>query len=144
MWTPRPNACPSSQIYGRYDWTATVTGTVTVVVFEYTGVLGGSYYISATKLSSGGCGGAALTCNSIVDGSLTSPLTFGFYTIQANGGDVYQFRAARPDTSRQLRALGRNLRFARQSRRRRAGRAARPAMPRPPLPSPFPRRARIP
>ena len=38
-------------------------------------------------------------CNSIVDSSLTSPLTFGFYTIQANGGDVYQFRTARPDTS---------------------------------------------
>jgi YD repeat-containing protein len=88
-----------AQIYGRYDWTATVTGTVTVLVFEYTGTLGGSYYVSATRLSGGGCGGGALTCNSIVDGSLTSPLTFGSYTIQANGGDVYQFRAARSATS---------------------------------------------
>ncbi len=87
-----------AQVYGRYDWTATVSGTVTVVVFEFTGTRGGSYYLSATKLN-GGCGGAALTCNSTVDGVLTSPLTFGFYTIQANAGDVYQFRAARPDTS---------------------------------------------
>ena len=86
-------------IDGRYDWTATVTGTVTVVVFEYTGYLGGSYYISATKLSGGGCGGGILACNSIVDSSLTSPLTFGFYTIPASGGDVYQFRTARSDTS---------------------------------------------
>jgi YD repeat-containing protein len=82
-------------IYGRYDWTATVTGTVTVLVFEYTGTLGGSYYISATRLNGGGCGGAALTCNSTVDGSLITPLTYSFYTLQANGGDVYQFRAAR-------------------------------------------------
>jgi YD repeat-containing protein len=85
-------------IYGRYDWTATITGTVTVVVFESTGTLGGSYYVSATKLN-GGCGGAALTCNSVVDGVLTSPLTFGSYTLQASAGDAYQFRAARPDTS---------------------------------------------
>ena len=85
-------------IYGRYDWTATVTGTVTVVVFELTGTRGGSYYISATRLN-GGCGGGALTCNSTVDNSLTSPLTYGFYTLNANAGDVYQFRAARPDTS---------------------------------------------
>ena len=41
----------------------------------------------------------ALGCNSTVDSSLTSPLTFGFYTLQANGGDVYQFRAARPGAS---------------------------------------------
>lgn len=88
-----------AHIYGRYDWTATVTGTVTVVVLEYTGTLGGSYYLSATKLNGGGCGGPALTCNSIVDGVLTSPLTFSSYTIQADGGDVYQFRSARPDTS---------------------------------------------
>ena len=87
-----------AQIYGRYDWTATVTGTVTVVVYEATATLGGSYYVSATKLN-GGCGGASLTCNSTVDGQLTSPLTFGFYTIQATGGDVYQIRAARLDTS---------------------------------------------
>jgi YD repeat-containing protein len=90
---------PIATIYGSYDWTATVTGTVTVVVFEYTGYLGGSYYISATKLSGGGCGGGTLSCNSIVDSSLTSPLTFGFYSIQANGGDVYQFRTARSDAS---------------------------------------------
>ena len=88
----------TQSIYGHYDWTATVTGTVTVVVFEYSGYLGGSYYVSATKLN-GGCGGAALTCNSTVDGVLTSPLTYGSYTIQANGGDVYQFRAARPGTT---------------------------------------------
>ncbi|MGD0772418.1 MAG: RHS repeat domain-containing protein [Candidatus Solibacter sp.] len=89
----------SGGIYGRYDWTATVTGTVTVLVFEYTGTLGGSYYISATKLNGGGCGGAALTCNSTVDGSLITPLTYNFYTIQASAGDVYQFRAARSATS---------------------------------------------
>ena len=91
-----------AQIYGRYDWTATVTGTVTVMVFEYSGSLGGSYYVSATRLggpNGGGCGGASLTCNSVVDGVLTSPLTFGSYTIAANAGDVYQFRAARPGTS---------------------------------------------
>ena len=88
-----------AHLYGRYDWTATITGTVTVVVYELSGTLGGSYYVSATKLSGGGCGGAALTCNSVVDGVLTSPLTFASYTIQANGGDMYQFRAARPDTS---------------------------------------------
>ena len=87
-----------AQIYGRYDWTATVTGTVTVVVFEFTGNLGGSYYVSATKLN-GGCGGVSLTCNSTVDSVLNSPLTFGSYTIQANGGDVYQFHVARPGTS---------------------------------------------
>jgi YD repeat-containing protein len=87
-----------AQVYGRYDWTATITGTVTMVVYEYSGTLGGSYYVSATKLS-GGCGGSPLTCNSTVDSLLTSPLTFGFYTIQAAAGDVYQFRAARPDTS---------------------------------------------
>ncbi len=90
---------PIAIVSGRYDWTATVTGTVTVVVFEGTGYSGGSYYISATKLSGGGCGGGTLACNSIVDSSLTSPLTFGFYTIVANGGDVYQFRTARSDTS---------------------------------------------
>ena len=97
---PTTQRLPIATISGRYDWTATVTGTVTVVVFEYTGFSGGSYYISATKLSGGGCGGGGtLACNSIVDSSLTSPLTFGFYTIQANGGDVYQFRTARSDTS---------------------------------------------
>jgi YD repeat-containing protein len=97
--TKRLSFAQISAIYGRFDWKATVTGTVTVVVLEFTGTLGGSYYISATKLN-GGCGGASpLTCNSTVDSSLTSPLTFGFYTIQANGGDVYQLRAARPDTS---------------------------------------------
>ena len=69
-----------AQIYGRYEWTATVTGTVTVVVFEYNGTRGGSYYVSAIKLN-GGCGGAALTCNSTLDGPLTTPLSFGFYTI---------------------------------------------------------------
>ena len=84
--------------YNFYDWTATVTGTVTAMVFELTGSLGGSYYVSATKLN-GGCGGASLSCNSTVDSVLTSPLTYGSYTIQANGGDVYQFRAARPGTS---------------------------------------------
>ena len=93
---PKTNRLSFAQIYGHYEWTSTVSGTVTVVVFEYSGNLGGSYYLSATKLN-GGCGGAALTCNSIVDGSLTSPLSFGFYTIKANGGDVYQFRTARPD-----------------------------------------------
>ena len=87
-----------ASLYNFYDWTATVTGTVTVVVFEYTGSLGGSYYVSATKLN-GGCGGVSLSCNSTVDGALTSPLTYGSYLIQANGGDVYQFRAARPGTS---------------------------------------------
>jgi YD repeat-containing protein len=87
-----------SSTYGRYDWTATVTGTVTMVVFEHTGALGGSYYVSATNLN-GGCGGVALSCNSVVDGVLTSPLSFGSYTIQASAGDVYQFRTARPDTS---------------------------------------------
>ena len=96
---PKSGRLSFAQIAGRYDWTATVTGTVTVVVFEATGFLGGSYYVSATKLSGGGCGGAALTCNSAADGVLTSPLTFGTYTIQANGGDVYQFRTARSDTS---------------------------------------------
>ena len=87
-----------ASLYNFYDWTATITGTVTVMVFEFTGNLGGSYYVSATRLN-GGCGGASLTCNSTVDGVLTSPLTYGSYTIQANGGDVYQFRAARPGTS---------------------------------------------
>ena len=53
--------------------------------------------LSFRHQANGGCGGAALSCNSIVDGSLTSPLSFGFYTIKANGGDVYQFRTARPD-----------------------------------------------
>ncbi|MCX6633196.1 MAG: YD repeat-containing protein [Candidatus Solibacter sp.] len=96
---PKTNHLSFARIYGRFDWTATVTGAVTVVVFEATATLGGSYYVSATKLSGGGCGGAPLTCNSTVDGGLTSPLTFGFYTIQANGGDLYQFRAARLDTS---------------------------------------------
>jgi YD repeat-containing protein len=95
---PKTNRLTFAQVYGRYDWTSTVTGTVTVVVFELSGTLGGSYYVSGTKLN-GGCGGATLTCNSAIDSQLTSPLTFGFYTIQANGGDVYQFRAARPDSS---------------------------------------------
>ncbi|MEO8594671.1 MAG: RHS repeat domain-containing protein [Candidatus Solibacter sp.] len=85
-------------VFGRFDWTATVSGTVNVIVFEYTGAAGGSYYTSATKLS-GGCGGGTLTCNSNVSGSLSIPLTFGSYTISATGGDVYQFRAARPETS---------------------------------------------
>jgi YD repeat-containing protein len=93
---PKTNRLSIAQIYGHYEWTSTVSGTVTVVVFEYSGNLGGSYYLSATKLN-GGCGGAALTCNSIVDGSLTSPLSFAFYTIKANGADVYSFRTARPD-----------------------------------------------
>jgi YD repeat-containing protein len=87
-----------ASIYNFYDWTATVSGTVTMLVYEYTGSLGGSYYVSATKLN-GGCGGASLSCNSTVDGGLTSPLAYGSYTIQANGGDVYQFRVARPGTS---------------------------------------------
>jgi YD repeat-containing protein len=95
---PRNGRLSFAQIDGRYDWTSTVGGTVTVVVMEASGFLGGSYYVSATKLSGGGCGGASLTCNSVVDGVLTSPLTFGSYTIQANGGDVYQFRTARPST----------------------------------------------
>ncbi len=87
-----------AQIYGRYDWTATVSGAVTVVVFEFSGFSGGSYYVSATKLN-GGCGGASLGCSSTVDSSLSSPLTFGFYTLQANAGDIYQFRAARASAS---------------------------------------------
>ena len=94
---PKTKRLSNAQIDGHYEWTSTVSGTVTVVVFELTGNSGGSYYISATKLN-GGCGGAALSCSSTVDGSLTSPLSFGFYTIQVNGGDVYQFRTARPDT----------------------------------------------
>jgi hypothetical protein len=69
-----------AQIYGRYDWTSTVSGTVTVVVFEFSGLSGGSYYVSATKLN-GGCGGASLGCSSTLDSSLSSPLTFGFYTV---------------------------------------------------------------
>jgi YD repeat-containing protein len=96
---PKTQRLPFATIDGHYDWTATVTGTVTVVVFEASGYSGGSYYVSATKLSGGGCGGGTLACNSIVDSSLTSPLTFGFYTILANGGDVYQFRTARSDSS---------------------------------------------
>jgi len=86
-----------ASLYNFYDWTATVTGTVTVVVFEYTGNLGSSYYVSAPSSTAGAA--ALLSCNSTVDGVLTSPLTYGSYTIQANGGDVYQFRAARPGTS---------------------------------------------
>ena len=87
-----------AQVYGHYEWTATVTGAVTIMVFELTGSRGGSYYISATKLN-GGCGGAPLGCNSAVDGVLTNPLTYGFYTLPAGGGDIYQFRTARADTS---------------------------------------------
>ena len=34
---PKSKRLPIATIDGRYDWTATVTGTVTVVVFEYTG-----------------------------------------------------------------------------------------------------------
>ena len=84
----------SANIYGRYDWKATVTGAVTVVVFEFTGSSGGDYFISATKLN-GGCGGQALSCNSILDNLISTPLSFNFYTLQANAGDVYQFRTAR-------------------------------------------------
>ena len=69
-----------------------------MVVFEFSGFSGGSYYVSATKLN-GGCGGASLGCNSTVDSSLSSPLSFGFYTMQANAGDIYQFRAARAGAS---------------------------------------------
>ena len=73
------------------------------------------------QANNGGCGGASLGCSSTVDGSLTSPLSFGFYTIQANGGDVYQFRAARARCGRRLHALGRNFQFAGSQRGRRAG-----------------------
>jgi YD repeat-containing protein len=88
----------SAQVSGRYDWKATVTGTVTVVVFEFTGSIGGDYYISATKLN-GGCGGQTLSCNSTVDSLISTPLTLSFYSIQATAGDVYQIRTARASIS---------------------------------------------
>lgn len=91
---PTTKRLPFAQIGGRYDWKSTVTGTVTVVVFEFTGSIGGDYYISATRLN-GGCGGQALSCNSTLDSLVSTPLTLGFYTLQGNAGDVYQIRTAR-------------------------------------------------
>jgi YD repeat-containing protein len=80
----------------RLDLTVNLAGTLTVMVFEPTGVLGGNYYISATKLN-GGCGGPALSCGGIQDSQITTPLTFGSYSLQASQGDVWQFRVARSD-----------------------------------------------
>jgi YD repeat-containing protein len=81
-------------VYGRVDLTMAVTGTITLMVWEITGGRGGNYYVSATKLN-GGCGGPALSCSSIQDGQINTPLSIGSYTLQASGGDVYLLRAGR-------------------------------------------------
>jgi YD repeat-containing protein len=84
-------------IYTRLDLSMSITGTVTVMVFEPSGVRGGSYYISAMRLN-GGCGGPTLSCGAVQDSQLATPLSFGFYTLQATQGDVWQFRLVRSDS----------------------------------------------
>jgi YD repeat-containing protein len=83
------------------DQTLTITGsgTLTLLVFEPSGARGGSYYVSVTKLN-GGCGGnQALSCGSVVDSQLNTPLANNSYSLTATQGDVWQFRVARSATS---------------------------------------------
>jgi hypothetical protein len=72
-----PGRLPFAQVFTQSNVTATVTGNLTVLVFEPNGFRGGAYYVSATKLN-GGCGGAALSCSSTLDGQLATPLATGF------------------------------------------------------------------
>jgi YD repeat-containing protein len=91
---------PLPASYMQQDLTITGSGTLTMLVFEPTGGRGGSYYLSVTKLNSGGCGGGqALSCGSVVDSQLNSPLAINSYTLSATQADVWQFRIARAASS---------------------------------------------
>jgi YD repeat-containing protein len=93
-------AIPSTSANGiavRTDVKAPADGVLTVLVWEATGTKGGPYYLSGVRLN-GGCGGPGLTCSSVVEGQLNTPLTFASYTLPATQGDVYQMRVARADT----------------------------------------------
>jgi YD repeat-containing protein len=81
-------------IYIRQDLTITASGKLTMLVFERTGVRGGTYYISVTRMN-GGCGGPTLSCGSVQDSQLNTPLSVSSYTLTATQGDVWQFRIAR-------------------------------------------------
>ncbi len=96
--TVNTNRLPLYPLAGRSDVTATANGTLTVVIWENSGVKGGAYYVSGVRLN-GGCGGPALTCSSALDAQLTTPLSFASYTVSAAAGDVYQFRVGRADTA---------------------------------------------
>ena len=104
--TPNPNAppnpvtfrLPQASPFVRSDLTVPANGLLTIMVLEASGIRGGPYYVSATRLN-GACSGASLTCGSVSDGQLASPLSIGSYSLKAAAGDVYSFRVARSDTA---------------------------------------------
>jgi YD repeat-containing protein len=89
----------SSQPLSVANVNVTLEGTVTVLLFENSGLRVGAYAISATKLNAGGCGGPGLTCGSTVDGQVTAALNVSSFNLQANAGDIYLLRLARTVTS---------------------------------------------
>jgi YD repeat-containing protein len=96
---PKTNRLTLVPIYNPVNLTITTGGTLTLLVFEPTGGRGGNYYLSVSKLN-GGCGGSpSVSCGSVQDGQLTSPLALGSYTISAVQGDVWQIRVARASTA---------------------------------------------
>jgi YD repeat-containing protein len=97
---PQTTSAPGINLraYARQDLTITTSGRLTILVFEPSGVRGGTYYVSITRLN-GGCGGPALSCGSVQDSTLAAPLSISSYGLPATQGDVWQFRVARADGS---------------------------------------------
>jgi YD repeat-containing protein len=96
--TDKNNVLTRVSLYNRVDLTITAAGTLTMLVFEPSGARGGNYFLSVTRLN-GGCGGPSLTCGSVQDSQITSPISFDWYTLAATQGDVWQFRIARAASS---------------------------------------------
>ena len=92
-------AIAASQSLSVTNVNVTLEGVITVLVFEASGLRGGAYAISATKLNGGGCGGPALSCGSTLDGQVAAPLNLYAFNLQANAGDIYLLRLARASTS---------------------------------------------
>jgi len=78
--TVSTNRLPTYSVIGRSDVVATADGPLTAVIWEATGVKGGVYFISGTRLNEG-CGGPALTCSSALEGQLTTPMSFASYNV---------------------------------------------------------------
>lgn len=88
----------ASQPLSLINVNVTLEGPITVLIFEVSGLRGGGYAISATKLN-GGCGGPTVSCGSAADGQVTAALNLYSFSLQANAGDVYLLRVARSTTA---------------------------------------------
>jgi len=92
----------SSQPLSVVNVRVALEGVITILVFDASGLHGGAYAISATRLNGGGCGGPSLGCGSTVDGRIAAALNLTSFTLPSSdtkAGDVYLLRLARADTS---------------------------------------------